>query len=98
MQLTLFDDVTEKEKGVEYVVRSIIRSDSTRSSIKNAMQNNDRSELIKLFQQSIKTYGFGNTEFMWGSSRLRDRLGDKVYEITARELSDTALKLSNAKG
>src|SRR5690625_2245674 len=99
MQMSLFEEVDIRQTRIEFVVKSIVRSDSIRNYIKDAIKNNDRQELIKLFDESIRTYGFGGKGFdgieswSWSLGVLRDMQGDVKYKITARELADTALKI-----
>ena len=92
MQLDFFNDVTNKTTAIEYVTRRIIQSDSIRDRIKQAISDNDRNELIKLFQESINTFGFGEPNgYSW--SRGTATINSEEYKITARELADVALKI-----
>jgi len=92
MQLNLFEDVTNKQMAVEYVTRRIIQSDSIRDRIKQAIKDNDRTELIELFQESINTFGFGEPNgHSW--SRGIATIDNEEYKITARDLADMALKI-----
>lgn len=92
MQLSLFEDVTNNYIATEYVTRHIIHSDSVRNYIKQAINDNNRNELIKLFQESINTYGFGEPNgYMW--CRGLATIDNEEYKITARELADMALKI-----
>ena len=97
MQLSLFDETDVRQTRVEFVAKTIIHSDSIRNYIKQAIENNDRRELIKLFNDSIRSYGFGGREYdgkswFWSLGTLRDG-NDEEYKISARELADAALKI-----
>ena len=92
MQLDFFNDITNKQMAVEYVTRRIIQSDSIRDRLKQAIKDNDRNELIKLFQESINTFGFGEPNgHSW--SRGIATIDNEEYKITARDLADMALKI-----
>lgn len=94
MQLNLFEDITNKQMATEYVTRHIIQSDSIRDRIKQAIKDNDRNKLIKLFQESINTFGFGIPDgYSWHSGTVEDKPSNKSYKVTARELADTALEI-----
>ncbi len=93
MQLSLFEDVDIKQQGIEFVTNRIIQSDSIRGEIKQAIQDNDRKELIKLFKKSISTYGFGGPDcWRWSMGELDTPDREETFKVTARELSDMALK------
>ncbi len=92
MQLDLFNDITNKATAIEYVTRRIIQSDSIRGQIKQAIKDNDRNELIKLFQKSINTFGFGEPNgYSWSGGIAT--IDNEEYKITARDLADMALKV-----
>lgn len=92
MQLDFFNDVTNKATAIEYVTRVIVQSDSIRDRIKQAIRDNDRNELIKLFQESINTFGFGEPNgYSWSGGVAT--IDNVEYKITARELADMALKI-----
>ena len=92
MQLDFFNDVTNKTTAIEYVTRRIVQSDSIRDRLKQVIKDNDRNELIKLFQESINTFGFGEPNgYSW--SRGIATINSEEYKITARELADVALKI-----
>lgn len=94
MQLSLFEDVTDRHKGVEFVVKRIINSDSIRDYIKQAIKENDRNKLIKLFQESINTFGFACPQgYTWSFNGVLTDKYNQEYKITAKELADTALKI-----
>lgn len=92
MQLDLFNDVTNKITAIEYVTRVIVQSDSIRGQIKQAIKDNDRNELIKLFQESINTFGFGEPNgYLWSQGIAT--IDNEEYKITARDLADMALRI-----
>lgn len=94
MQLSLFEDVDIKQQGIEFVTNRIIQSDSIRGEIKQAIQDNDRQELIKLFNESIRTFGFsGPGCWSWSMGELETPNRKQIFKITARELADMALKI-----
>jgi len=97
MQLNLFEDVDNRQTGIEYVTKVIMRSDSIRGYIKTAIDENDRPKLVKLFQESINTFGFGFTDYSWHLGKLEDSQSGETYEVNARELADMALRLNQIR-
>jgi len=96
VQLSLFEDIDIRQKGVECVVKRIMKSYSMRGYIRDAVKDNDRNELIKLFKESISNYGTSHVVgYSWCSGELKDRESGETYKITAIELADTALMISN---
>ncbi|HLR69444.1 MAG TPA: hypothetical protein VK105_20345 [Virgibacillus sp.] len=94
MQLSLFEDVDIKQEGIEFVTNRIIQSDSIRNYIKQAIEDNDRQELIKLFNESIRTFGFSGPDcWSWFMGGLETPNRKQRFKITARELADMALKI-----
>ena len=94
MQLSLFEDVAIRQEGIEFVTRRIIRADSIRREIKQAIKDNDRKELVNLFNESIRAYGFaGPNCWFWSLGKLTTPDKTETFEVTARELADMALKL-----
>lgn len=94
MQLNLFEDIDNRQVGIEHVAKVIMRSDSIRKSIKKAIENHDRKELVKLFQLSINTFGFGGpTGYSWSLGILNDKDNNETYEVNARELADAAFRI-----
>lgn len=96
MQLSLFDEVIDsRQEGIEFVIRIIVHSDSTRSDIKQAIKNSNKRELIKLFNESIRTFGFSGPNYWgWHSGELTTPDRNQTFEVTADELADTALKMN----
>lgn len=96
-QLSLFEDVNPEKERILFVANQIIRSDSLRGLIIEAVRNNDRRETIKLFDESVRTYGFGGVEmdgvgcFSWGRGILRVSGESEEQKITATELADALL-------
>lgn len=92
MQLNLFEDVENRQKSIEFVVKRLVKSEPSRKSMRSAIKENDRKELIKLFQQSIRKRSFS---YIDGYGFLRGVVTDKEqsYKVTARELADMALKI-----
>ncbi len=94
MQLSLFEDVDARAEDVEDLLLVICRTSSLRGQIKEQVMNNDRPELIKTFQESIRTYGFSFPGGLsWVLGTLENRETGAVYKVTARELADTALRI-----
>lgn len=95
MQLSFFEDTELKHNRIEYVAKRIIHTDSIRGDIKKSIYNRDRGKLIELYNESIRTYGFGGHEYdgtawMWGQGELRGDNGE-IHNITARQLADISL-------
>ena len=94
MQLNLFEDINIKQEGIEYVAEMIIKCDSIRGFIKQAIINNDKKELVKLFNESIRTFGFsGPNMWSWGMGTLETPDRTQKFKVTAEELADAAIKL-----
>lgn len=92
MQLDFFNDITNKTTAIEYVTRRIVQSASIRGQIKKAIKDNNRTELIKLFQESINTFGFGEPNgYSWSGGIAT--IDNEEYKITARDLANMALKI-----
>lgn len=97
MQLDLFGETDVLHDRIKFVASQIIYSDSIRTKIKQAIKENDRNELIKLFDKSIRTYGFGGydrhkTTWSWSRGTLKGSNGEE-HKITARQLTDISLAL-----
>lgn len=92
-----FEDVNSEKKRILFVVKQIVRSDSIRGLIVDAVRSNNRRETIKLFDESVRTYGFGGVEMdgvgccSWGRGILRVSGESEEYKITATELADALL-------
>lgn len=95
MQLSLFEEIDIRQEGVEFVAKRIMQSDSIRGYIKQAIKHNDKSKLTKLFNESIRTFGFAGLGcWSWGFGNLKTPDGKQKFKITARELADMALKIT----
>lgn len=94
MQLSLFEDVDARAEDVEDLLLVIVRTDSLRGEMREQIMNNDRQALIKTFQESIRTFGFAFPGGLsWTAGTLENEETGAVYEVTARELADTALRI-----
>jgi len=94
VQLSLFEDIGIRQEGIEFVTKRIIHSDSIRNFIKQAIKDNDRKELIKLFNESIRTYGFSGPDYWsWSMGELETPDKEETFIVTATELADMAFKI-----
>jgi len=94
VQLSLFEDIDIRQEGVEFVTKRIIKSDSIRNFIKQAIKDNDRKELIRLFDESIRAYGFsGPNYWSWSMGELVTPDKEETFIVTATELADMAFKI-----
>jgi len=94
VQLSLFEDIDIRQEGIEFVTKRIIQSDSIRNFIKQAIKDNDRKELIKLFNESISSYGFsGPNYWSWSMGGLVTPDKEETFKVTATELADMAFKM-----
>lgn len=102
MQTDIFDflDMDAKKDKIEAVAKVILNTDSIRGKLSKAIENEDRKELINLFKESMRTFGFaghnlnGCGSWSWDGKELKNSRDGETYVITAKELTDVAINFT----
>lgn len=98
MQTDIFEflDTDVKKGKAKAVAKVILTSDSIRSKLSKAIENDDRKELISLFKESMRTFGFAghrihDSNYSWNGRELKNSKNSESYTITAIELAEVAI-------
>lgn len=94
MQISIFESMENKQSDIKVIVESIIEKDFMRRNyIKQAIKNNNKAELIDLFKKSMQSFNFGGDDYSWTFGKFTDHKSNMIYEISAEELADMALRI-----